>query len=241
MKNNRKTIQNALTILEKDKPNNISIINFIKDNFISSVDIAGNSVLVRGESDHRWVYISSRDKNQLDLLTGKLNTDDNYFAVIDEWIMPVLVGRKEVVWDLFMDQYYLPDNIRLPSAESKTEQLKERDADIIYNNSDYKEYVSMEYIKDRIQKGISAGIYENNKLVSWAMTHDDGAIGFLYTLENFRRKGYGYIVTLSIIEKLKSMGKLPFAFIKADNTKSINLFSKIGFKKNKAVHWFHIK
>ena len=41
----------ALNKLEQDKINNISIINFIKNNRLLSVDIEGNSVLIKGMSD----------------------------------------------------------------------------------------------------------------------------------------------------------------------------------------------
>jgi hypothetical protein len=52
-------------------------------------------------------------------------------------------------------------------------------ATFMYNNSDYKDYISVEYIEDKLSKDISAGILVNNILVAWGFTHDDGALGFL--------------------------------------------------------------
>ena len=70
----------ALKILEGDIPNNISLINLIKNNTIYSIDIIGNSVLVRSKSDRFWVYVSCKEKNQLSILKSKLSTNDDNFA-----------------------------------------------------------------------------------------------------------------------------------------------------------------
>jgi len=156
-------------------------------------------------------------------------------------MFPILAKEKEVIWDLFMIQYYLPEDIQLPPQETKSVSLTEQDAQIVFNNSEYKEYISLEYVKDCIRKGISAGIYENNKLVSWAIAQDDRAIGFLHTLNEYRRKKYGYNVTLSMIEQIRNSGGLPFANILPSNQRSINLLLKLGFKESDKIHWFQIK
>lgn len=234
-------IKIALDILKRDKTNNIGIINFIKNNRIYGVDIIGNSVLVRGESDRRWVYISCHYRTELNIIKNKLTGEDDNFAAIDDWMVPVLSEGKEVVWDLQAIQFYLPDNSKLPAPELNIKSLTEKDAATVYTNSEYKKYISLEYVKERIIHGISSGIYENNNLVSWAMTQDDGAIGFLHTLDNYRRKRYGYNVTLAMIEKLRRIKELPFGYVVQENKRSINLLCKLGFKENKIIHWFQIK
>jgi ribosomal protein S18 acetylase RimI-like enzyme len=234
-------INTALKILENDRVNNICVINFIKNNQILSIDIIGNSVLVRGVSDRRWVFLSCKDKEELVVIKNKLNKDDDNFATIDDWMFPILTEGKEIIWDLSMIQFYLPDDVQITSPEYETVPLTDKDAQIVYNNSEYKAYISIEYVTDCIKKGISAGLYENGKLVSWAITQDDGAIGFLHTLDNFRRKGYGYQVSLSMIEQVRNSGGLPFANVLPTNERSINLLQKLGFKENKIIHWFQIK
>ena len=234
-------INKALNLLEKDKINNISIINFIKNNKVLSTDFIGSSVLIRGVSDRSWVYISCKDKDEVLAIKSKLNKDDISFSSIEEWMFPLLIEGKKIVWDLLTEQYYLPNDVPLPDPKYKTIPLTENDAQIVYSNSEYKDYISLEYVKERIQKGVSSGLHINNELVSWAMTQDDGAIGFLHTLDNFRRKGYGECVTLSIIEKLRNASEIPFAYAEISNKRSINLMTKFGFVFIKKIHWFQIK
>ena len=230
----------ALRILAKDRINNIGMINFIQNYGVLSVDIIGNSALVKGISDRRWVYISCRDHNDLSGMKNKLGKDDTSFAVIDEWMIPDLTEGRKILWDLITEQYYLPDDVQIPSCEYKTITLSAKDTDTVYSSSDYKEYISPEYVTDRIKRGVSAGIYEEGKLVSWGITQDDGAIGFLHTIDIYRRKGYARSITLSIIEALRKQRKLPFAYVKPGNQMSADLLLKLGFKKNKTIHWFEI-
>ena len=234
-------IETALNKLERDKINNISIINFIKNNRLLSVDIIGNSVMIRGISDRVWIYISCNNNDELNIIKNKLSDEDVHFGATDDWMIPILVKERKILWDIQVRQFYLPDNIILPAVKLETSSLTIEDSQKIYDNYILKEYVSLEYIKDRICKGISAGIYENNKLVSWGLTQDDGAIGFLHTLDRYRRKGYGYNVALSMTDKLLHKGEPPFAYIEPSNKNSIGLFQKLGYKDNKTVHWFQLK
>jgi len=198
-------------------------------------------VLVRGESDRKWVYISCNNNNELSSIKNKLHKNDDNFASIDDWMFPIITEGKEIIWDLCMIQFYLPDDISIPPTKFRTVPLTEKDAHIVYDNSEYQQYISVEYVKDCIQKGMSAGLYENNKLVSWAITQDDGAIGFLHTLDNYRRKGFGNNVTLSMIEQIRKFGSLPFANVLPTNKRSINLLLEMGFRESKKIHWFQIK
>lgn len=234
-------IETALNKLEQNKINNISIINFIKNNRLLSVDIIGNSVLIRGKSDRVWIYISCNNEDELNIIKNKLTIDDVNFGAIDNWMVPMLAGGRKTLWDIQVRQFYLPNDVSLPHINYKTIPLTIEDSKTIYDNYYLKEYISLEYIMERIRKGVSVGIFENKNLVSWGITQDDGAIGFLHTLDNFRRKGYGYNVVLSMIDKLLPKGELPFAYIEPSNKNSINLFLKLGFKENITVHWFQLK
>jgi 8-oxo-dGTP diphosphatase len=235
------SIQDALKILKTDRIKNVSIINFIKNNKVLSIDIIGESVLARGTSDRRWVYISCPKAEELKGFISQFTPEDRCYGAIEDRMFPVLTEGKEILWDISVVKFYLPEEVYLPPPPRKTVDLSAHDAETVFTNSEYKKYISPEYIVQRITKGISSGIYEDNKLVSWAITQDDGAIGFLHTIEEYRKKGYGYIVTLSMIEKLRNRGELPFAYIVASNKRSIDLFLKLGFRKSNTIHWFEIK
>ncbi|QZY54157.1 GNAT family N-acetyltransferase [Crassaminicella profunda] len=222
--------------LKKDTIKNINMINFIKNYPIDFVEKIGQSILIKGKSDENWVYISSSSKEEFETLLKKCD-DEGYFAVMEDWMIPYIVKDKKIDWQLSCMKLFFPKEKELSKNKYKMIQLSINDAEYIYNHSHYKEYTSIDYIKTRIEKGIALGIYENEKLIAWIMTHDDGAIGFLHVLEEYRNKGYGYYLIGALIQKLREIGEIPFVHIEEDNVKSMNLAIKIGFMKDRRVHW----
>lgn len=238
---NHKSPQKVIKKLEKNEFRNVNILNFINNNSISSAESFDDSVLVRGISDREWVYICCTNEQELNLIKSKLTEQDKNFGAIEEWMLPVLTEGKDIEWELPTIQYYLPANAKLEKPEIETTSLSIADAKTIFENSEYKDFLNIEYIQSRIENDISIGIYENEKLVAWGLIQDDGAMGFLHVLPEYRRKGYGLQVTLALIEKVKQAGKLPFACIVQDNVKSINLVKKLGFIEDKKKYWFELK
>jgi len=236
-----KSLEKVIKSLEKNKFKNVNILNFIENNTIISAEIFGDSVLIRGISDRDWVYISSSDEDELRKLISNLTEQDKNFGAIEEWMLPTMMDGKELAWELPTIQFYLPNDVEITKPEIETTSLAPEDAISIYENSEYKDFINIEYIESQIQNDISVGIYENEKLVAWGLIQDDGAMGFLHVLDDYRRKKYGLQVTLALIEKVRQAGKLPFACIVQDNIKSINLVKKLGFVEDKNKYWFGLK
>ena len=236
-----KKYNKIIELLREDELKNINLLNFIENNSVLDIETKGKSILLRGVSDQIWIYISSANEDELRSLKSRLHEKDKNFAAIEDWMVPVLLEDDELIWDLSMTQFYLPDNIVIPKSKFKANPLSLADAETLYDNSEYKEALSIGYIKDRIIKGSSVGLYEKDKLVAWGMTQDDGGMGFLHVLPECRRKKYGYNITLLLIEKIRQKGKIPFVYIEKENIKSINLVLNLKFKKHKGVHWFQLK
>lgn len=234
-------VKGILEGLKKDRLSNINLINFIENNHISGIEHIGNSLLVRGRSDRNWVYIKCQNNAELAQIKGLLNDQDKCFAAIEDWMVPVLLKDEAVSWNVSMAQFYLPDDVDLPEPAHQTITLSEKDAGTVYDSSEYQEQISVEYIADRIRAWISKGIYENDNLVAWGLTHDDGGLGSLHVLESARRKGYGSSITLALIKEVRRANQIPFCYIEKDNHKSINLVSKLGFVRHRDCNWFEIK
>ena len=238
-KSNMGRYSKILERLREDELKNINLLNFIENNAVLDIETRGKSVLLRGKSDQIWIYISSADEDELKFLKSRLHKTDKHFAAIEDWMVPILLEDNELIWDLSMTQFYLPDSIEIPKSEMKASPLSLADAETLYDNSEYKEALSIGYIKDRISRGSSVGLYEKDKMVAWGMTQDDGGMGFLHVLPECRRK-YGYNITLLLIEKIRQKGKTPFVYIEKENMKSINLVENLKFRKHKGVHWFQL-
>ena len=235
-----KELDTALNILKENEVENQSIINFIEHNPIFSVEISGKSILVRGLSDQAWIYISSKNKDELKELVKKLTREDKYFAAIDDWMLPYITAGRKIVWEIKTGKYILPEKAEISVDSNNVKPIHAKDAKHIHKYSQYNQYLTPDYFRDRIYKGYSACIYEGKTPAAWVLTQDDSAISFLYVMKEYRNKGYANTVLLSLIEKIKRNGSLPYMYIESSHNDTISLASDLGFEKEKTVNWFSL-
>ncbi|MDD5360705.1 MAG: GNAT family N-acetyltransferase [Ignavibacteria bacterium] len=231
--------EKIIRILKEDYPNNINIINFIENYCPGVIKRIGNSIIVKGRSDRDWVYVSSKSENELREIKSGLLPSDKNFAAIDEWMLPILTEGEKLKW--MLKSVRLIHDGKIDYDSEKIDALKLEDADFVYVNSDYRDFISIEYVKDRINNGISSVIRIDGKPAAWGMTQDDGAIGFLHVLAEYRRKGFGKKVTKDLIRKVVESGRLPFVHIQEENIFSMKLAKGLGFRRDKIVNWFELE
>jgi GNAT superfamily N-acetyltransferase len=230
----------VLEYLKKNKADNINIINFIENYPIHYMERIGNSVCIKGVSDRNWIYISSKSSKELELIKNKLDSSDKNFAIIEDWMIPIITNGSKIKWKLSTMRLVLTSNETLPEPTHNMSELIAEDSKFIYENSDYKNYVSIEYIMDRIVNGISSCVRIMDKPVAWGITQDDGAIGFLHVLPEYRKSGYGRDITVDLINKVRNKGHIPFVHIEEKNDSSMMLAMSLGFAKNKIVNWLEV-
>ena len=232
-----------MELLKRDPVRNANIIGFVENYPITKVASVGQSVLVIGQSDKAWAYISSESAGELRQLLEFLSPADVNFAVIEDWMMPIITAGRSTKGQLATLRLALPSSTELPPlpTEVPTTKLGPEAAEYIYNNYSYREYTDVAYITDRLKNGPSAGVFYGTKLVAWALTHDDGAIGFLQALEEYRGRGYALAVTRTLVEEVRSQGKVPFVHIEESNVKSLGLAKKLGFVPDRRVQWFSLE
>ncbi|MDX1417526.1 MAG: GNAT family N-acetyltransferase [Candidatus Promineifilaceae bacterium] len=210
----------------------------MQDNPIHSLERIGDAVLLRGDSDHRWVYISAVDEAGLAAVVERLIATDIYFAIIEDWMIPILSRGRQLDWQLTTRKLLLPEQISLNyDSYHVLERLIERDAATILANSHYDGFTSIPYLVDRIKRGPNAGIRISGDLVAWILTHDDGAIGNLHVLDEYRRKGMALDLLVYLSQRIRQLKRVPFVHIEEDNFQSTNLARKIGYQPDRRVHW----
>ncbi|HEY7751028.1 MAG TPA: GNAT family N-acetyltransferase [Ignavibacteriaceae bacterium] len=227
--------------LKKDSIRNSSIIGFIKDYPPAMTLSEGDSILVKGKSDREWIYFSSESEAEFNRLFSKLNQEDLCFASVEGWMIPKIIMNRTVDWKLEAFRYYLPEKIVLLENKIKIDSLQESDAEFIVANSNYKQFIEIEYVRDRINKSVSAGVIVNGHLAAWAITHDDGAIGALHVVDEYRNQGFAAEIVINLSQRIRKEGSVPIAQIEEKNIPATKLFNKIGFVKDRKVSWIKLK
>jgi 8-oxo-dGTP diphosphatase len=134
-------------------------------------------------------------------------------------------------------RYYLTDDVKVPKNKLEVIPLTKDHIGFIISQSNYKQFLTPAYVEERITKSISAAIMKKNKLVAWGLTHDDGALGSLHVLDEYRKKGYGKEILISLIHQNRKLDKISFAQIEERNIRATKLVEHLGFIKDRRVSW----
>lgn len=194
-----------------------------------------------GKSDRPWVYMRSNDEKALQRLVRVLPKEYVNFALVEDWMVDILARNYKRTREMVCTRFYLPDDVILPHGDAEVTMLLVEDAEEIQNSHAYNEYTDLDYVRSQIENGYGAGVRITGKLVAWAITHDDGAIGFMYVKPEYRNKGYAESVTAFIAERLRRDGFAVYVHIEGDNVKSMNLAKKLGFVEDRKVRWFTLE
>jgi 8-oxo-dGTP diphosphatase len=230
----------ATNKLRSDRIYNLSILGYIQENDLNRLLTIGNSIMAQGSGGEKWIYLCSKDADELFKLIEKLDADDKYFGAIDDWQIPVLTKKREIDWLINAYQYHLPDEEELPENKMEIHKLTAEDSQYIVTQSIYKDMLTIEYINERIERSVSAGIYEEGKLVAWALTHDDSSLGSMHVLNDYRGKGYAREITISLVKQCRAIGKIPFLQCEDKNVAAQRLVESLGFVKDRNVSWLKL-
>ncbi|MCD4651423.1 MAG: GNAT family N-acetyltransferase [Candidatus Cloacimonetes bacterium] len=227
-----------LTLLESNPTANIAALGFFANYPVEDYYIIGNSALIFGRSDNLWAHIASTSEADIARLLETQLTQ--YYFSVENWMIPLILKHGEIDWIVESNRYILDDSIPVNEPEITCSVIDTVYAEVIYNNSDYKDYISVDYISDRLVKGVSAGIIVNNNLVAWGFTHDDGALGFLHVLPEYRKRGFAMAIMQKLIQMRRNNNEPNFGNVVPDNVASIGLISKLGFRFDRKVSWIKL-
>ncbi len=232
----KEELNKLLLRLKQDEIANISAIGFIENNPITEIIEVNNSYLIKGTSDVEWAYVVCN--NEFDLRTLLKKSDSNtYFVSVEDWMIPIITEKRKSEWILNTMRYYLPEDAQVPENKFEVIPLSTDHIGFIISQSNYKQFLTPAYVEERISKSISAAIMKKDKLVAWGLTHDDGALGSLHVLDEYRKKGYGKEILISLIHQNRKLDKMSFAQIEEKNLKATNLVERLGFVKDRRVSW----
>ncbi len=228
-------------LLNNEPQQTIATRGFFTNYPVNEFNIHGNSAIIFGQSDHMWAHLISSSKLELQHLLKDFHSKTNYYYSVEEWMIPLILKYGKPDWIMKTNRYILKDAIKIPVPKEEIFSLNKSRSDFIFTHSNYKKFTSINYIRDRLQRDISAGILKDDKLVAWGFTHDDGALGFLHVLPDFRKQGLGEQVLLSLIRQRRANNQPVFCNIVPENFPSINLVQKLGFVLDRTVSWVKLK
>ena len=203
--------------------------------------IKNDCALIVGYTDQMWIHCVGQDKNDLRVLLNEYKGLSPYFYSVEEWMLPLILANREEEWRMETMRYMLDPDVTVPEPENEIVALTPEHTGYIFGHTNYREYTDMDYICDRLEKDISAAIIKDGKPVAWGLTHDDGALGFLHVLPEYRKNGYARDIVLARIAKKRESGLPVYCNIVTKNTPAIKLMESLGFKPDRKIYWLRLR
>ena len=115
-------------------------------------------------------------------------------------------------------------------------QLQAQDYGFLWEH--YHDLVDADYLHRRLSEGMIYGGFLEETCVGFIGEHEEGSIGILEILPDYRRCGYGTELTKFMINLFLSQNRIPFSQIEPDNEASMRLHSSLGFTiDTRCVYW----
>jgi hypothetical protein len=228
-------------ILKPDQDENISIAGFYS-NFPLIELVRGKDVAIAyGRSDHLWAHLIGKNPDELNALLAKNISKTKYYYSVEDSLIPLLSQYGEIEWIMRTKRYILDENVSIPKPDFELRKVEPSYASQIFENSEYQDFTSIEYIKGRLKTDISAGVFIKRQLIAWGFCHDDGALGFLHVLYEYRNKGLGLDIVLQLVHQKRSLNKAVFCNIVPENAISQRIVAQLGFRFDREVSWLKLK
>lgn len=231
--------------LEEDCLANIHVIGRMKDvkpSWFYTFEDDEDSFIFEHDN---WVMPYAKTPHSLSRLLDAFDfKNETEFASVPKHTADAIISHLddyEVAWEELCLMMYLPES-HWPQYEKKTSflsALTEDDLETVNTYYTYKDDDSLNYLRDCILKNPSSVLRDPlGAPISWALLREDGSLGVMYTLKEYRKKGYALEVAEDLIAKTLKSGYVPYVHIRVENVASIALAKHLGLVSWGEVLWF---
>ena len=229
-------INKALEYLQREYLHNLDMIEGLRRDLYDVVYAAEDGVLIRDKLDGYTHMLACRDAEAA-LRIAKL-TQSGCGLFVAHQADTVEPLRELLDFDEASECWqaaYLGDT-PLPVGDFEIKKLDMSYAPVaaeIYSSSDY-----LEYMQRQIREGVLLGAFVDGELAGFIGRHDQGALGVLEVLPEYRRRGIATALESAAINRELQEGHVPYCHLYTDNLASRALQQSLGLSfADKNVWW----
>jgi ribosomal protein S18 acetylase RimI-like enzyme len=225
----------AIAFLEAHVPRSLHLLGLIRENEARLVESCPGGVLVKPRTFYSLFAVTP---DAAESLLDAVSWDGPVgFSAVPAELADIVAARGTVAWRGRFWFYYLPEAVHTAPPPQTVQPLRPEDAKIVHEYWPYGEPGNLQYVLERIDRGITAGLRLDGTLVAWGLTHSSGAMGFLHVLDEHRRRGYAQAVTAHLVAEIRRRGRTPFVYIDVSNTASVGLAERFGMVQVEQAEW----
>ncbi|GFI41538.1 GNAT family N-acetyltransferase [Thomasclavelia cocleata] len=165
--------------------------------------------------------------------------DCKMIAIHNDCFKEIIEEKFGISQEIVAYQYgYLKDTVTLIDVpEIKIKEIGMEYCEFIKEN--YSTPIDEEYLIKRIKANVFIGAFDQDKIVGFAGIHDEGTIGFVEVIEEYRRRKIASMLETYMINKLLEKKELIYLQVEKDNIPSIKLHKKLGYTcSNDIITWY---
>ncbi len=225
----------VIGFLEGHLPRTLHHLGLIREGEVKRFESVEGGVLLRSS---RFYSLFAVRSHAAEKLLDTVGWDRPVgFSALPAQFADQVIARGTVSWRQRFWLYYLPSETRAAPPPPDVEPLGPEDAPTVDTYWPYGGSSSVEYIEERVRRGPTAALRREGQLVAWALTHSDGAMGFLHVVEGHRRRGAATALTNSLVAQIRDKGATPFVHISVNNTPSTTLAESLGMVRVEQAEW----
>ena len=226
----------ALEFLEQDKVLHMDMIFPIKRGTADIIYAGDNGVLLQ-ELESEIFMLSATCMNKGKQLLDQLGHKGCY-CLHQEGLAVYLQSKHPIerIMPVFQG-VYLGSNKIQPDTPPRLK-IKQLDSSYIDAVCQIYKTIGEDYTKGRVAKGAVYGGFIDGKLCGMIGQHEEGGIGMLEILPEYRRHGLGIELSIFMTNLILEQGQTPFVQMREENHASISLCNNLGYVlSSEKVYW----
>ncbi len=163
-----------------------------------------------------------------------------HFRCVPEYIFNSIRDAWHIEESDSFGLWYLHPRTPVPEINSmhKTEQIRKGDIPEVNDNWSFGKGRVSRFIESSIDSQNTFAVYINDRIASYALFRENGSMGMLRTLPEYRNLGLAKIITHEMIKSARKRNWLPHCYIAHDNLVSRRVTEKSGFQFYASQYWF---
>ncbi len=229
----------AIEVLSKDFLLNVDMLEIIRRGSGEIIFASANGVLIKDKISGIYM-MSAKGMETAEIIISKIPDT-----------MVMIVGHEYTYHHLLTERFNFKDEmvchnvvytkkqpLKIPECRAEIRLLTEEYTKQVVESYSSLDLSDEDYIKDRINSKTMFGAFVNDKLCGFIGSHEEGSIGILEVLPEYRGLGIGAVLQATATNDALKNNRYAYGQVKEGNVASINLQKKLGFHISKEkVYW----